>query len=113
MCGIKSKVLLCGLALLLFLCAPLYSEANYYQITEEELTELENILETQASKISEQQRLLTELNQIIEKQANSINALGQSLTEYERAATAQSIRIGAISFGIGVGVGAILIAVLN
>ena len=111
-CGIKSKVCLFGLVLLLLAVSPLASEAGY-EITEAELTELETILTTQASKINEQQRLLTELNQIIETQANSINALEQSLTEYERAVTARSIRIGVISFGVGVGVGAILIAVLN
>jgi uncharacterized coiled-coil protein SlyX len=74
------------LAALLLLPSFGSSAAEVYEITEEELTELEAILTRQAETISRQETTLTQLSETIDRQATTINALGISFSEYESAA---------------------------
>ena len=130
MCGVKSKTSLLGLALLLLLSQALYSEPSYkgpdlptewYPIHETELTELETTLNEQSETIEQQSERLTALSTTIERQRSRLNALNKiierqqttigeletSLDEYESEATARRIKVGAISFGVGLAAGGI------
>ena len=127
MCGIKSKVLLCGLALSLLLLPVSLLADGYYRITEEELIELEDVLTTQGEVINQledtltmQSNTLTSLRSTIElqeitlqMQATTIAELSTSLTEYESEVQARLWTTSAISFGIGIGIGAVIIAIFT
>jgi septal ring factor EnvC (AmiA/AmiB activator) len=140
MCGIKSKRGLLLSAVVLLLSSPLYSE-DVYEITESELTELEQILTEQEATIAEQATSLTELQQTIARQATSLETLsatiatqrdtltmlsgtidGQATTiDALRTSYAASVnagrravfRVGAISFVVGIPTGAVLWAILR
>ena len=129
MCGIKSRMLLCGLVLALLLSSVSLSAEEYagpelpegwYPIHETELIELENLLnrqdriiELQDSELSQADNELSEAENSIENQETTINALETSLTEYESEVRVRLWTTSAISFGIGVGVGAAIIAIFT
>jgi hypothetical protein len=128
MFGKKLNRLLLALVLLLCLSLPMYSE-DVYEITEAELTELENTLKTQEKEIETLKTLtgnqaswLTELRQLTTNQAswltelqiltdrqltvlieqeNSILALKESFSEYENAVLKNRIKTAVLFFIAG------------
>ena len=127
MCGIKSKVLLCGLVLALSLLPVSLSADVYYRITEEELIELETILTTQGEAINQLENTLTmqrdtltlltdslqTATDTLQMQETTISALETSLTQYESEVRVKLWTTSAISFGIGIGIGAVIIAIFT
>jgi len=112
MCGIKSKAGWAISVLLLALSSPIYSDADY-EITEAELTELETILTEQSETIEQQRMRLMTLSTTIEKQQQTIDELQKSFGEYESAEMARQLRTATISFSVGVGVGAVVLAIFR
>ena len=127
MCGIKSNVLLCVLVLALLLLPVSLPADGYYRITDAELTELEGILTTQGEAINQLENTLTmqrdtltlltdslqTATDTLQMQETTINALETSLTQYESEVRVRLWTTSAISFGIGVGVGAVIIAIFT
>lgn len=126
MCGTKSNRTWLALLLLSLPLSATYSE-RVYEITETELTQLETEL-TQQSEIidrqhetlqqlsmtmSGQQTTLTTLSQTIEKQRNTIDELRTSYETYVSETRWREIKIGGISLGIGVSVGALTALLLT
>ena len=106
------------LLLLVFLCSPMFS-STYFEISEEELTELETILSAQESRLQMQAETLSELSSIIEMQeialerqinltltlSNTIERLGTSFSEYESAVRRGQIVTAIGSAGVGFALG--------
>jgi uncharacterized coiled-coil protein SlyX len=102
-------------------------QSQVYEITEDELTELETALTRQAetieklqTTISEQGATLTRLSTTIERQATTlhrqnetIETLGQSFNEYERAGLYARISAGVIGAGVGAGLTALVFVILR
>lgn len=112
MCGVRSKVYLVISVLLLALSLPIYSDADY-EINKAELNELETILTEQSETIGQQRIRLMTLSTTIEQQQQTIDELKKSLTEYESAETGRQLRTATVSFSVGVGVGAVVVAIFR
>ena len=113
MCGTRLRQCLLILALLLLPLWPSYS-GEVYEITAEELAQLETTLTQQSETIDElrstlrtQEATIDALNDSLTTQQTTIETLRTSLTEYEREARNRTIR-AALYGGIGgLAVGAI------
>lgn len=120
MCGIKSKrgwLFLVGLLLLSQACysADVQRGGKLYQITESELTELEQILTQQAQTIVElsttldrQAQTITNLENTLTQQQQTIETLSTSFDEYESAVQSQRITRAARNVGLGLTMGIII-----
>lgn len=101
---------------LLFLLLPSFIfSSTYFEISEEELTELETTLERQENRLQQQERTLSELSNIIETQQSvlqrqsnligtletTIEQLDQSFSAYEREVRFGRIMTIAGSAGAG------------
>lgn len=114
MCGTRLRQCLLISALLLLPLWPSYSDGEVYEITAEELAQLETTLTQQSETIDElrstlrtQEATISALNDSLTTQQTTIETLRTSLTEYEREARNRTIR-AALYGGIGgLAVGAI------
>jgi hypothetical protein len=113
MCGQKLK--LAWLPLVLALLLPLPSWCESYTITESELQEIEKLLTMQEADLTMLLELTSKQAKQLQDQSTIIEGLEASLTASAREAMVQSIKIGTVTFAIGVGVGAlgVVIAILR
>lgn len=113
-CGKRLSRTLLVLSLLLLPLSPIFSDDEGFLITEAELSELETILNRQATTIEELQRRLSEQEtrlqrllriterqvDLLSQQATTISELGNSFSEYETEVQQNQLRTIATSSGI-------------
>ena len=120
MYGNGSKRIALLLLLALLVSSFSFSQEKKYYITESQLIELERTqkeqkktLEEQEKKINEQENQLNESDKTISEQERIINELNQSLRKSEMSNSWKVIKVGAVTFSIGVTVGAAAVILYN
>ena len=100
------KKMLSVLLLLSLVSFSMSAQEKVYTVTQGQLTELKQIIETQEQKLTEQAGSIQRLNQELTEQSESFRKLNQQELLKE-------IRIAGVSFAIGATVGAVITIALT